>query len=84
MAETRDRSVYDSIEPVKVIGLHEQKFVMFADASDEDLIQMWSTVNSLDSSLEYSRVYRQASLKKLAQLDGFLNTAVIYVAILFV
>ena len=75
------RTVLDSIEPVKDLltnifrrlELHDRNFLMYPSASEEEMIEMWSVLKSVDPSLEYSNVYRQASLKKLVQLDTFLQ-----------
>ena len=75
------QSVLDSIEPVKELlssifrrlELHDRNFLMYPSASEEEMVQMWSILKSLDPSLVYNNVYRQASLKKLIQLDTFLQ-----------
>lgn len=74
-------AVLDSVAPVKILlstifqrlELKGQKFSIFSPASEEDLVQMWSELNSVDSTLEYGQVYRMASLSGLVQLDKFLN-----------
>ena len=74
-------AVRDSIEPVKVLlssifqrlELHGQKFSMFTPANENDLMQMWSVLQSVDPSLEYGKVYRQESLKDLSKLDAFIS-----------
>ena len=74
-------AVIDSIEPVKILlssifqrmELQGQKFSMFSPASEEELISMWSELHSIDPSLQYGNVYRQASLKDFALLKAFIN-----------
>ena len=71
------QSVFDSIEPVKELlssifrrlELHDRKFLMYPSASEVEMVQMWSILKLVDPSLVYNNVYRQASLKKLIQLD---------------
>ena len=75
------QTVLDSIEPVKDIlcsifrrlELHDRNFLMYPSASEEEMVEMWSILKSVDPSLDYGNVYRQASLKKLVKLDTFLQ-----------
>lgn len=74
-------AIIDSIEPVKVLlstvfqrlSLHDKKFKMFTAANDEKLRELWSELHTIDPTLEYGKVYRQASLKELAGLATFLQ-----------
>lgn len=74
-------AVLDSIEPVKVLlsgifqrlELHGKKFFMFPAASEENLQELWSELEAVDSSLEFGKVYRQSVLNDLPALSTFLD-----------
>ena len=64
------QSVLDSIESDKELlssifrrlELHDRNFFMHPSASEEEMVQMWSILKSVDPSLVYNNAYRQASL----------------------
>ena len=74
-------AIVDSTKPVKILlstvlqrlSLHDKKLKMFPAANERKLKEIWSELEAIDATLEYGKVYRQASLKELTGFAAFLQ-----------
>ena len=75
------QAILDSIEPVKILladiperlELHGEKFQVFPAAHGQDLEELWSVLESVDSALKYGEKYQKAHLKDHPALVDFMS-----------
>ena len=74
-------AISDSIAPVKLLlsnvlqwlKLHDKQFRVFSAATEDDLKELWSELDSVDKSLEYGGQYRKKCLESHPDLVNFLS-----------
>ena len=75
------QAILDSIEPVKILladilerlEVHGKKFQVFPAAHGQDLEELWSVLESVDSALKYGEKYQKAHLKDHPALVDFMS-----------
>ena len=73
--------IMDSIAPVKILlsdilqrlELHSKTFQVFSAASDHNMEEMWSVLESVDNTLKHGEQYRKKSLESHKKLVDFLS-----------
>lgn len=74
-------AVLDSIAPVKILltdvlqrlGLHGEKFQVFPAACADNMKELWSALECVDSTLKYGDKFRKADLEDHKALVDFMN-----------